>query len=65
MSIVSLSSGEAEFYGIVKAGSVGLGVRSLLEDLHVKAKINVFTDASVAKGISHRKGLGKVKHLEI
>ena len=31
-AIVSLSSGEAEYYGIVKGGSIGLGLRSMLGD---------------------------------
>ena len=30
-SVVSLSSGEAEYYGLVKGASVGLGIRSMLK----------------------------------
>ena len=31
-SIVSLSSGEAEYYGIVKGASIGMGLRSMMSD---------------------------------
>jgi hypothetical protein len=31
-AIVSLSSGEAEYYGIVKGASIGLGLKSMLGD---------------------------------
>ena len=32
-SLISLSSGESEFYGVVKGGSVGLGVQAMLKDM--------------------------------
>ena len=35
-SVIALSSGEAEFYGIVKGASVGLGIKSLLSDLGIQ-----------------------------
>ena len=56
-SVVSLSSGEAEYYGCVRAGSATMGYKSLLEDLNVKGKrIRVKTDASVAKSVAARRG---------
>ena len=60
-----LSSGEAGFYGIVKAASVGLGIQATLKDLGVKLPLEVFTDASAAKGIASRKGLGKTRHADV
>ena len=63
-SIVSLSSGEAEYYGSVKGASIGLGLRSMLGDFGVGVAIRVNTDASAAKGMANRKGLGKVRHME-
>ena len=64
-AIVSLSSGEAEYYGIVKGSSIGLGLRSMLGDFGVEVAIKVNTDASSAKGIANRKGLGKVRHIAV
>ena len=62
-TVVALSSGEAEFYGIVKGGSQGLGARGILGDLGVTVGIVIHTDASAARGIALRKGLGKVRHI--
>ena len=64
-AVIALSSGEAEFYGIVKGGSTGIGLRSVLGDLGVDSRIRVHTDASAAKAIASRKGLGKVRHIEV
>ena len=64
-AIVSLSSGEAEYYGIVKGASIGLGLRSMLQDFGIDMKVRINTDASAAKGIACRRGLGKVRHIEV
>ena len=63
--IIALSSGEAEYYGMVKGGSMGLGLKALMGDLGLGTKIRIRTDASAAKGIATRKGLGKVRHIEV
>ena len=63
--VIALSSGEAEFYGIVKGSSVGMGVQSILGDLGSKVRLQVLTDSSAAKGIASRRGLGKVRHVEV
>ena len=64
-NVIALSSGEAEYYGMVKGGSVGIGIHSMLQDMGVKRQIRISTDASAAKGIASRKGLGKVRHIEV
>ena len=66
-AIIALSSGEAEFYGAVKAGSIGLGLKSIMKDMGIecKLKLKVKTDSSAAKGIASRKGLGEVRHIEV
>ena len=64
-SVIALSSGEAEYYGMVKGASMALGVRSMLGDLGVNLQIRLRTDASAAKGIATRRGLGKVRHIEV
>ena len=63
-SSVALSSGEAEFNGVVKGAGVGLGYRSLLGDLGHSVPLRVWTDSSAAIGISSRQGLGKLRHLD-
>ena len=62
-SIIALSSGEAEYYGIVKATSVGFGVQSMMKDMGIPMDLYIHTDAEAAKGIASRKGLGKIRHL--
>ena len=64
-AVVALSSGEAEYYGMVKAATVGIGMRSLMRDLQLDKTIRIKTDASAAKGIANRTGLGKMRHLEV
>jgi len=64
-SLISLSSGESEYYGIVKGASVGLGTQAMLKDLGFKLNLEVLTDASAAKGIASRRGLGKTRHIQV
>ena len=64
-AVIALSSGEAVYYAMVKGGCVGIGMQSIMSDLEVKAAIEISTDASAAKGIASRTGLGKVRHIEV
>ena len=66
-AVVALSSGEAEYYSIVKGASIALGLVNLMKDLGFEAMgppvIN--SDASAAIGIVNRLGTGKVRHIEV
>ncbi len=64
-AVIALSSGEAEYYGVVKGGSVLLGAISMAKDLGVELKGRVYTDSSTAKGIASRRGLGKTRHIHV
>ena len=66
-AVIALSSGEAEYYGLVKAASVALGVKSIGEDLGMRfpGKICIRADASAAIGIANRVGIGKVRRIEV
>ena len=61
---VSLSSGEAEFYGVVKAGGISLGYQALLRDLGHVLFVRVWTDSTATIGICGRQGLGKLRHVD-
>ena len=63
--VIALSSGEAEYYGMVRGGAEGLGTRSILEDMGINMKIKLSEDSTAAKGIADRTGLGKVRHIEV
>ena len=60
-----MSSGEAEYYGMVKGASNSLGVVAMLADMGVNLNINLNIDSGAAKGIASRRGLGKVRHIEL
>ena len=64
-AVIALSSGEAEYYGLVRGAAQGIGVRSMLKEVGVDLKIRVKTDAAAAKGIATRRGMGKVRHIEV
>ena len=66
-SVHALSSGEAEYYSLVKGASVALGIKGIMEDLGMPemGKITLKTDASAAIGICSRIGVGKVRHIEV
>jgi len=63
--VQALSSGEAEFVALVKAGSLALGMKSLLVDMGSSvSKVVLYTDSTAAKGMCQRGGLGRVRHLD-
>ena len=61
---VSLSSGEAEFFGIVRAAGAALGQQSLFADLGRALEVRVWTDSSAAMGIYSRQGLGELRDID-
>ena len=64
-AVIALSSGEAEYYGLVKAASVGLGVRAMQNDMGISTNLHIYTDAEAARGIATRRGLGRTRHIEV
>ena len=61
---VALSSGEAEYYGIMKGCTEVLGLKSLMNDLGWEVSAIVTTDSTAANGIGCRQGAGRIKHIE-
>ena len=64
----ALSSAEAEFYAMIEAVLRAKGLLSLASELGFSALSNVVkigTDSSAAKSFVSRRGLGKMRHLEI
>ena len=62
---IALSSGESEYYALVKGVSQGLGTQALFGDFGIKVELHVHTDSSAAKGITERVGLGKTRHIAV
>ena len=63
-STIALSSGESEFYGLVKGASIGLGLDSLMLDWGLKLKLELASDSSAARGHVQRRGLGRMRHVQ-
>ena len=63
-AVIALSSGEAEYYGLVSAASQMLGLQSILQDWGWKFNCHVWMDATAGIAIGSRRGLGRVKHID-
>ena len=63
-AVIALSSGEAEYYGLVSAASQSLGLQSILMDWGWKFQCHIWMDATAGIAIGSRRGLGKVKHID-
>ena len=63
-AVIALSSGEAEYYAALKGASASLGFQSMLRGLGIQVSVVLYTDSTAARGIIHRAGLGKLRHLE-
>ena len=52
---------------MVKGGSIGLGILSMLSDfeINLNTRLVIKVDSSAAIGISNRRGLGKVRHIDV
>ena len=62
-TIIAPSSGEAKYYSMVKDGSIALGCQARLQDLGIKMKFKC--DASIVVASVLRKGLGRVRHIDV
>ena len=63
-AVIALSSGEAEYYGLVSGLCQGLGEQSTLHDWGITIPMIGFMDATTGLAIGSRHGLGKVKHID-
>ena len=61
----AMSSGEAEYYAVVKAAAEALGVQALALDMGFETEVAIYLDANAAKAIASRSGVGKVRHMEV
>ena len=63
-AVIALSSGEAEYYGLVSGISQVLGMVSMARDWGMSLKAHAWMDATAGIAIGSRRGLGKVKHID-
>ena len=62
---VCLSSGEAELRGIGDGLAQAIGLQSIAADLGMIWRIDIHTDATAAIGIARRRGMGRIRHLDV
>jgi hypothetical protein len=64
---VALSSAEAEYYSMVEAATRAIGLRAMLSELGVVCvgPVQLYSDSSAARSFAARKGLGRMRHLEV
>ena len=64
-SLVALSSGEAEFYGIDMAVATSKQTSQILEQIGIQLVVTIASDSRAARGMCTRTGSRKVRHLSI
>ena len=57
--------GEAEYAAVVSGSAEGLGLQALMKDLGWNSRITIKTDSSVAQAVSQRRGLGRLRHVDV
>ena len=62
---IAQSSAESELLGVVRAATEALGIVALAKDLGIELSARLHVDASAAIGILERKGVGRVRHLDV
>ena len=62
---LATSSAEAELYAANLGGQNALGIQTMLREMGHDLKIVVYIDSSAALGVLQRKGIGKIRHLDV
>jgi hypothetical protein len=64
---IALSSAEAEYYSMVEGTTRAVGLASMLKELglRVAGPIALYSDASAARSFASRRGVGKMRHLQV
>ncbi len=63
-STIGRSSGESEWYGLVKGSAAGLGLQSMLRDWGILVSLDVLSGCSAARRFSSCQGLGRMRHVQ-
>ena len=64
-TLVALSSGEAEYYALIRGACTSLGIQSHYQDWMIDVPIQIYTDTSAARSVARRRGIGgRLRHLQ-
>ena len=62
---LALSSCEAELVALTVAGQEASFVRTMMEEIGEPTRVRLYTDSTSAHQIAERRGLGRLKHVEL
>ena len=62
---IAQRSAESELLATVRGATEGIGLISLAQDIGIKLDVRMHVDASAALGIIERRGVGRVRHLDV
>ena len=62
---IAQSSAESELLATVRGATEGVGLISLVRDLGMEFLVWLHVDASGALGIVERRGVGRIRHLDV
>ena len=65
LSVLALSTGEAELMAVVRGTCEAFGIRALMQYLGYHVDLQLLSDATAAIGMVSRLGLGRVRHLAV
>ena len=64
-TLVALSSGEAEYYALIRGACTSLEVQSHYQDWMIDVPIQICSDSSAARSVARRRGIGgRLRHLQ-
>ena len=64
-TLVALSSGEAEYYALIRGACTSLGIQSHYQDWMIDVPIQIYSDSPAARSVARRRGIGgRLRHLQ-
>ena len=64
-TLVALSSGEAEYYALIRGACTSVGIQSHYQDWMIDVPIQIYSDSSAARSVARRRGIGgRLRHLQ-
>ena len=64
-ALVALSSGEAEYYDLIRGACTSLGIQSHYQDWMIDVPMQIYSDSSAARSVARKRGFGgRLRHLQ-
>ena len=64
-TLVALSSGEAEYYALIRGACTILGIQLHYQDWMIDVSIQIYSDSAASRSVARRRGIGgRLRHLQ-